>query len=198
MKTYWYSFGILQEETEIHSFTMALAGKAVLGCRRAVDFHINMGQNSPKKKLLTTKSPRLKERLSREYSQKDKEVKRSTSTDKHTYIENLVEEAARRKDMKSLNQITKKLKRDTGPNQNLPLKDADGKIITVDKEKRDERSISNRFSIVQIHPDLQISRRQQMTLKSTSTKSQKQKSEKPLKPRKMEKHQEATASVQKC
>ena len=37
--------------------------------------------------------------------------------------------------MKSLYLITKKLKGDTGPNQNLPLKDADGKIITVEKEK---------------------------------------------------------------
>ncbi|KAI0234485.1 hypothetical protein LSAT2_015232, partial [Lamellibrachia satsuma] len=91
-----------------------------------------------KKKLLTTKSPRLKERLSREYSQKDKEVKRSTRIDKRTYIGNLAEDAeaaARRKDMKSLYQITKKLKGDTGPNQNFPLKDADGKIITVEKEK---------------------------------------------------------------
>ena len=31
--------------------------------------------------------------------------------------------------------MSKKLKGDTGPNQNLPLKDADGKIITVEKEK---------------------------------------------------------------
>ena len=35
--------------------------------------------------------------------------------------------------MKLLYQITKKLKE--GPNQNLPLKVADGKIITVEKEK---------------------------------------------------------------
>ena len=37
--------------------------------------------------------------------------------------------------MKSLYQITKKLKEDTVPNQNLPLKDVAGKIITVEKEK---------------------------------------------------------------
>ena len=141
------SFGILQEETEmtIHSFNMAmeLAGKAVLGYRRAKkEQWISTStwdkidqRKGIKKKLLTTKSPRLKERLSREYSQKDKEVKRSTRVDKRTYIENLAEAAARRKDMKSLYQITKKLKGDTGPNQNLPLKDADGKIITVEKEK---------------------------------------------------------------
>ena len=132
----------------IHSFNMAmeLAGKAVLGYRRAKkEQWISTStwdkidqRKGIKKKLLTIKSPRLKERLSREYSQKDKEVKRSTRVDKRTYIENLAEDAeaaARRKDMKSLYQITKKLKGDTGPNQNLPLKDADGKIVTVEKEK---------------------------------------------------------------
>ena len=145
------SFGILQEETEmtIHSFNMAmeLAGKAVLGYRRAkkeqwisISTWDKIDQRKGiKKKLLTTKSPRLKERLSREYSQKDKEVKRSTRVNKCTYIENLAEDAeaaARRKDMKSLYQITKKLKGDTGPNQNLPLKDADGKIISREREDR--------------------------------------------------------------
>ena len=70
----------------IHSFnmTMELAGKAVLGYRRAKkEQWISTStwdkidqRKGIKKKLLTTKSPRLKERLSREYSQKDKEVKR--------------------------------------------------------------------------------------------------------------------------
>ena len=60
-----------------------------------------------RKRLLTTKSPSLKERLSREYSQKDKEVRKSARVDKRTYIENLAEvaeEVARRKGMKSLYQ----------------------------------------------------------------------------------------------
>ena len=75
----------------IHSFNtaMELAGKAVLGYRRAKKEQWistltwdKIGQRKGiKKKLLTTKSPRLKERLSREYSQKDKEVKRSTRAD---------------------------------------------------------------------------------------------------------------------
>ena len=99
----------------IHSFNMAmeLAGKAVLGYKRAKkEQWISTStwdkidqRKGIKKKLLTTKSPRLSERLSREYSQKDKEVKRSTRVDKRTYIENLAEDAeaaARRKDMKSL------------------------------------------------------------------------------------------------
>ena len=76
------SFSILQEETEmtIHSFNMAmeLAGKAVLGYIRAKkEQWISTStwdkidqRKGIKKKLLTTKSPRLKERLSREYSQK--------------------------------------------------------------------------------------------------------------------------------
>ena len=116
----------------IHSLNMAmeLAGKAVLGYRRArkeqwisTSTWDKIGQmKGIKKMLLNTKSPRLKKILSREYSQNDKEVKKRARADKRTYIENLeedAEEAARRKDMKSLYQITKKLKGDTGPNQNL-------------------------------------------------------------------------------
>ena len=37
--------------------------------------------------------------------------------------------------MESLCQITKKLKGDTCPNQNISLKDADGNIITVEEGK---------------------------------------------------------------
>ena len=78
------SFFILHEETEmtIHSFNMAmeLAGKAVLGYRRAkkeqwisTSTWDKIGQRKGiKQRLLATKSPRLKERLSREYLKKTK------------------------------------------------------------------------------------------------------------------------------
>ena len=101
-----------------------------------------MGQNRPMErntvksvyhKIAKTQSTTFKRILV-----KDEETKKSAIADKRTYIENIAEDAekaVRRKDMKSLYQITKKLKEDTVPNQNLPLKDVDGKIITVEKEK---------------------------------------------------------------
>ena len=73
--------------------------------------------------------------------------------------------------MNSLYRITKTLKGDTGPNQNQPLKDEDGKLITAEKDKtKDGRNISNMFSMVRIHPSLQTLWRQRMTLRSTSMK----------------------------
>ena len=107
-----------------------------------------------KKRLLTTKFLRLNGKLSRQYLQKYKEVIKSARAEKPTYIENLEEEteaAARRKDTRF--QITKKLKGDTGPNQNLPLKDAMERSSQSRKRRsRDGWSISSRFSIAHPHP----------------------------------------------
>ncbi|KAH3697879.1 hypothetical protein DPMN_085391 [Dreissena polymorpha] len=66
------------------------------------------------KKLLGTKSPRLKERISKEYtsSEKDKVVKTSARRDKRRYIERLAEEAetaAEHNDMKTVYRNTRKL-----------------------------------------------------------------------------------------
>lgn len=47
-----------------------------------------------KDKLLKTKSPRLQEQVQKKaYNHKDKEVKRSTRTDRRSYIEELADEA---------------------------------------------------------------------------------------------------------
>ena len=101
-----------------------------------------MGQNRPKEmntiKAVYHKVPTTQRKTFKRILTKDEELKKSARADKRTYIENIAEDAekaARRKDMKSLYQITKKLKEDTVPNQNLPLKDVAGKIITVEKEK---------------------------------------------------------------
>ena len=56
-------------------------------------------------KVLSAKSPRLKENLKRTYSQQDKEVKKIAKNDKKDYIERLAtdaEEAAARQDMGTL------------------------------------------------------------------------------------------------
>ena len=77
-------------------------------------------------------------------------MKKSIKLDKWTYIENLAQEAVRRNDMKLLYRITKTVKGDTGPKQNQPLKDVDGKFITVEKDniQKDGKHISNMFSIL--------------------------------------------------
>jgi hypothetical protein len=66
-----------------------------------------------KKKLLDTKSPRLKEQVSSQYRETDREVKNSARQDKRQYIEQLAEEAERaaeQNDMKTVYMITKKLR----------------------------------------------------------------------------------------
>ncbi|GFS02671.1 craniofacial development protein 2-like [Elysia marginata] len=58
-----------------------------------------------KKKILDTKSPRLKERFCSQYKEKDIEVKRAARKDKRNYIEALAQEAqnaAELGDMKSV------------------------------------------------------------------------------------------------
>ena len=59
---------------------------------------------------MDTKSLRLKERISKEYSEKDKVVKTSARRDKRRYIERLPEEAetaAEHNDMKTVYQNTR-------------------------------------------------------------------------------------------
>lgn len=89
-----------------------------------------------KKNFLDAKSPRLKERAVALYREKDKEVKKSARIDKRTYTDKLAQRAQRAaemKDMKTVYQITKKLRGDLGPNQDLPVKAEDGSAITEEK-----------------------------------------------------------------
>ena len=69
----------------------------------------NRREETVEKKALDTKSPSLKERAVRE---KDKQAKTSARRDKRQYVERLTteaEEAAERKDMKTVYQVTRKL-----------------------------------------------------------------------------------------
>ncbi|XP_062614538.1 uncharacterized protein LOC134276298 [Saccostrea cucullata] len=91
-----------------------------------------------KKKLLDAKSPILKERAAVLYRKKDREVKTSARKDRRHYTEQLAkdaQEAAERKDMKTVYQIRKKLRGDHGPNQDLPVKAEDGSAITEELAK---------------------------------------------------------------
>ena len=104
------SFGILQEETEmtIHSFNMAmeLAGKAVLGYRRAKKeqwISTSTWKERNKEKAAHHKVPKTQRKTFKRILTKRKRSKKDTRAEKRTYIENLAEDAeaaARRKDMK--------------------------------------------------------------------------------------------------
>ncbi|KAK3540972.1 hypothetical protein QTP86_007688 [Hemibagrus guttatus] len=91
-----------------------------------------------KKKLLDSKSPRLKERITSWYREKDREVKTSTRRDKRRHIEQLAEDAERaaeQKDMKTVYMTTKKLRGDRGQNQDIPVRAKDGTPITEEYAK---------------------------------------------------------------
>ena len=90
-----------------------------------------------KTKILETKSPRLKERITKEYREKEKEIKTSARRDKRNRIEKpaeKAEEAANKGDIATLYKITRSL---SGKkiNQELPVKAADGTPITEEKAK---------------------------------------------------------------
>lgn len=67
-------------------------------------------------------------------------MKKSARRDKRCYTDKLAEKtqrAAEIKDMKTVYQITKKLRGDHGPNQDLPVKAEDGSAITEGRAKQE-------------------------------------------------------------
>jgi sorting nexin-29 len=142
-------FSVLEtsEDTSIEGFNQAMqeAGEKVLGYRkRQKEEWISQEtwsriseRKEIKKRLLTAKSPRLKERLDQEYRAKDRQVKLSARQDKKDHINKLTdeaEEAAKKKDMKKVYTITKKLAGKSQGQQDMPVKDKEGKIISGEKE----------------------------------------------------------------
>jgi endonuclease/exonuclease/phosphatase family metal-dependent hydrolase len=143
-------FSVLDDETAltINNFNSVMreVGDKVLGYRKnkksewiSEDTLSRIEERREiKKRLLDTKSPRLKERITKEYSEKNKEVKTSARKDKRDYIERLAEEAeaaAEQGDMKTVYQNTKKLKGDYGQYHDLPVKAEDGTHVTIEEEK---------------------------------------------------------------
>ena len=143
-------FSILQDETAltIDSFnkTMTEVAEATLGYRRSTKsewisedtWKAIEGRRRLKKRLLDAKSPRLKERAAAQYREKDRQVKTSARKDKRQFTERLAqaaEVAAEQKDMKTVYQITKKLRGDRGQSQDLPVKAEDGTPITEEQAK---------------------------------------------------------------
>ena len=88
-----------------------------------------------KSKILNTKSKRIQERLQKEYSSKDKEIKRSTRQDKRGYVDKLAdkaETAAQKGELSTVYRITKQLCIHTKVAASI-VKDKDGNALTTEQ-----------------------------------------------------------------
>ena len=132
-----------QQEMDLYQFNQTLveAGrKKVLGPRRnkkeewiTTDTWKKIEDRKEKKrKILSTRSARLKAQMKESYCTLDKEVKRSTTVDKKRYIEKIAEEAetaASKQDMGSLYKLTKSLTKTGFQSTDIPVRDQQGNVI---------------------------------------------------------------------
>ena len=87
-----------------------------------------------KSKILNTKSKRIQERLQKECSSKDKEMKRSARQDKRAYVDKLAEKAktaSQKGELSTVYRITKQLCRHTNVAASI-VKDKDGNALTTE------------------------------------------------------------------
>ena len=137
-----------QQEMDLYQFnqTLAEAGKKVLGPRRRkkedwisrVTWKKIEDRKEKKRKILSTKSTRLKAQLKASYHTLDKEIKKSTRADKKRYIEKIAEEAetaASKQDMGALYKLTKSLTMTGFQSTYMPVKDQQGNMISKDEDK---------------------------------------------------------------
>ncbi|KAI4896154.1 hypothetical protein NFI96_009623 [Prochilodus magdalenae] len=91
-----------------------------------------------KKKVASTRSERLQEKFKLQYREMNQKVKRSARTDKRAYLNNLAseaEEAARKGEQGKLYKITKTISGKFHSNNNAPVKDKEGKLLTTEREQ---------------------------------------------------------------
>lgn len=84
------------------------------------------------KKILSTKSERIRNQLRLKYAEKDREVKRSVKADKEKWLESIAsnaEEAARSQKMKTLYELKKKICNQERPRQSTAVIDKNGIIV---------------------------------------------------------------------
>ena len=101
-----------------------------------------------KSKILNTKSKRIQERLQKEYSSKDKEIKRSARQDKRAYGDKLTEKAetaAQKSELSTVYRITKQLCRHTKVAASI-VKDKDGNALTT--EQMQAKRWAEHFTVV--------------------------------------------------
>ena len=137
-----------QQEMDLYQFNQTLveAGKKVLGPRRrkkeewiTTDTWKKIDARKEKKrKILSTRSARLKAQLKESYRTLDKEVKKSTRADKKRHIEKIAEEAeaaASKQDMGTLYKLTKSLTKTGFQSTDMPVKDQRGNRISNVEDK---------------------------------------------------------------
>ena len=143
-------FQVLQNDTSISidSFNKILSesGESTLGFRKGKKrewisdstWKEIEERKMLKKKLLSTKSARIREKIADQYREQDKSVKNAARKDKRMYIEKLAEDAetaAELKDLKTVYEITRKLMGKKKQNQEIPVKSEDDTLITEERAK---------------------------------------------------------------
>lgn len=136
-----------QQEMDLYQFNQTLveAGKKVLGPRRKKKeewittdtWRKTEDRKEKKRKILSTRSDRLKAEMMESYRNLDKEVKRSTRADKKRYIAKIeeAETAASKQDMWTLYKLTKSQTKTCFQSTDLPVKDRQGNTISKDEGK---------------------------------------------------------------
>ena len=135
-----------KQELDLYNFNEALleSGKKVLGPRkRRNETWISEKtwkkieeRKEEKKKILTTKSERMKARLQLSYRALDKEVKKRARADRKAHIEKIAEEAetaASKQDMGTLYKLTRTLTRGF-QSTDIPPRDQEGKVATSEED----------------------------------------------------------------
>ena len=93
-----------------------------------------------KKKVMDTRSDRLKERYRQQYREADRTMKRMTRADKRAYMEDLAsqaEEAANREEQGQLYTITKLVSGKYRGATDTPIADKQGRLLTTETEKKE-------------------------------------------------------------
>jgi len=91
-----------------------------------------------KKKILETKSERIRERYKQQYREANQTVKRMTRTDKRTYMDGIArqaEEAAAKGEQGQVYKITKTVSGKYRSNTETPILDKQGQILTTEEEQ---------------------------------------------------------------
>ena len=111
-----------------------------------------------KRKMLSTKSPRLMEQVEQQYKTKDKEVKRSARTDKRRFVEELAQEAEKAAIKGELSTVYKITKQICGGNTcpPVPTKDKCGNVITNEREVAERWVEHFRDVLNQPEPDIAV------------------------------------------
>ncbi len=136
----------IEKENEIMEKAYQQTAKAILGKPRAKkkpwisgnSWELIDQRNELNKKILSTRSERLKNQLRDKFKEKNKEIKKSIKADKRKWFEDIATEAetaSRNQHMKTLYRLTKTLCNDK-PKQSTSVMDKNGRVISGRDESR--------------------------------------------------------------